>query len=310
MIATRLGITLIAANAVLGMALATADDQPVPSKTEKPADPTASALLAAHNLERKKEGREPLKLSGKLSAAALAHAEDMAKHQKLDHTGSDKSKVADRVKRQEYPYILVGENIADGQHDVADVMKTWMDSPGHRENILADFTEMGGARVKDEDGVNYWCVDFGRPIPQLKPTEAATALVKYLNEDRKKREKPKLKAEARLGKAAMEISAVMAKKGTSELEGDPFKLIDTSAPRGREFRIMLTGNAPTHLEVAKSLLGDDAAELDDFREIGVGYSIAKNGTPYWCTILAKSVLEKPRAVRIRERQNKAKSDEP
>ena len=108
----------------------------------------------------------------------------------------------------------------------------------------------------------------------------------------------------------MEISAVMAKKDSSKVEGDPFKLIDTSAPRGRDFRIMLSGNAPTHVEAAKSVVGDDAAELDDFREIGVGYAIAKSGTPYWCTILAKTVLEKPRAVRIRERQNKAKTDEP
>ena len=94
------------------------DDKPVPAKTEKPPDPTASALLAAHNLEREKEGREPLKLSEKLSQAALAHAKDMAKQQKLDHTGSDKSTFIERVKRQNYPYMIVGENIANGQHDV------------------------------------------------------------------------------------------------------------------------------------------------------------------------------------------------
>jgi hypothetical protein len=108
----------------------------------------------------------------------------------------------------------------------------------------------------------------------------------------------------------MEISAVMAKKDTSKLEGDPFKLIETEAPRGREFRIMLSGNAPTHVEAAKSLVGDNAKDFDDYREIGVGYATAKNGTPYWCTILTRQVIEKPRAVRIRERQNKAKSDEP
>ena len=113
-----------------------------------------------------------------------------------------------------------------------------------------------------------------------------------------------------LGKAATEISAVMAEKDTSKLEGDPFKLIKTELPRGREFRILLSGNAPTHVEVAKSLLGEEATELDDFREIGVGYAIAKSGTPYWCTILSKPNLEKPRAVRIRERQNQVKSDDP
>ena len=108
----------------------------------------------------------------------------------------------------------------------------------------------------------------------------------------------------------MEISAVMAKKDSAKIEGDPFKLIETMRRRGREFRILLSGNAPTHVEAAKSLLGEELASFDDFREVGVGYAIAKSGTPYWCTILAKQVIEKPRAVRIRERQNKAKSDEP
>jgi uncharacterized protein YkwD len=287
-----------------------ADDKASATKTEKPADPIVAGLVAAHNVERKKEGHGPLKLSAKLLQAAVVHAKDMAEHHKLDHTGTDKSTASERVKRTGYNYILVGENIADGQHTVAEVMETWMNSPGHRENILADFTEMGAARVEDDEGVYYWCVDFGSPMPQLKPNLAAAALVKYLNEDRKKREKPLLKIDTRIAKAAMEISAFMAKKDTSKLEGDPFKMIETDAPRGRDFRILLSGNAPTHVEAAKSLLGDDPSELDDFREIGVGYAIAKSGTPYWCTILAKQIIDKPRAVRIRERQNKAKSEDP
>ena len=149
---------------------------------------------------------------------------------------------------------------------------------------------------------------FGTPIPELKPKEAAADVVKYFNEDRKNRKKPLLKAEAKIGKVAMEISAVMAKNDSAKIEGDPFKLIETDAPRGREFRILLSGNAPTHVEAAKSVLGEEVGAFDDFREVGVGYAIAKSGTPYWCTILAKQVIEKPRAVRIRERQNKAKSD--
>ncbi len=273
MVLAKVGICTVTLAAFVAAAIA--DDQPKPTKTAKPVDPIASELLAAHNAERKKEGLEPLQLSEKLTRAALLHAKDMAEHHKLDHTGTDKSTVVERVKRQDYPYILVGENIAFGQKDVDEVMTTWMESPGHRANILAKFTEMGGALVKDDGDVNYWCVDFGTPIPQLKPTEATAALVKYLNDDRKEREQPLLKAEPRLAKAAMQISEVMAKKDTSKLEGDPFKLIETEAPRGREMRILLSGNAPTDVEAAKSLLGDDPSELDDYREIGVGYALAK-----------------------------------
>jgi uncharacterized protein YkwD len=280
------------------------------AKDEKPVDPIAAALLDAHNRVRENEGKAPLKLSKKLCQAAAIHARDMAEHHTADHIGSDTSKVGDRVKRTAYPYIVVGENIAHGQNTVLEVMTGWLESPSHRENIMADFAELGAARATDDRGVYYWCVTLGTPIARLKPKEAAAALVKYLNEDRKKRKKPLLKAETRIGKAAMELSAVMAKKDTSKLEGDPFKLIETDAPRGRDFRIMLAGNAPSHVEAAKTVLGDETSAVDDYREIGVGYAIARNGTPYWCIILAKQVIEKPRAARIRERQNKAKSDEP
>jgi uncharacterized protein YkwD len=311
---------LLAASMCLGMSLSLAGVQdpvekskgarPGATRGEKPVDPIAAALLDAHNRVRENEEKTPLKLSAKLSQAAAAHAKDMAEHHKADHVGSDESTVGDRVKRTGYPYVVVGENIADGQKTVLEVMTGWLESPSHRENILADFTEMGGARAKDDRGVYYWCVTLGTPITQLKPKEAAAALVKYLNEDRKKHKKSLLKAETQIGKAAMEISAVMAKKDTSRLEGDPFKLIETDAPRRREFRIMLAGNAPTHVEAANTVLEDDSGALDDYREVGVGYANARNGTPYWCIILAKPVIEKPRAVRIRERQNKAKSDEP
>ena len=178
------------------------------AKAAKPLDPIAVALLAGHNREREKAEKGLLKLSEKLLQAASVHAKDMAEHETLDHTGSDKSTVAERAKRTGYPYILVGENIAEGQKTVDEVMETWMESPSHRENIMADFTEMGAARVKDKNGVSYWCVTFGTPIPQLKPKEAAADVVKYLNEDRKKRDKPLLKAETRIGKAAMEISSI------------------------------------------------------------------------------------------------------
>ena len=93
-----------------------------------------------------------LKLSEKLTQAAAAHAKDMAEHQTLDHTGSDKSTVADRVKRVKYPYILVGENIAEGQKTVESVMTTWMESPTHHENIMGDFTEMGGGEPGMKSG--------------------------------------------------------------------------------------------------------------------------------------------------------------
>jgi uncharacterized protein YkwD len=277
---------------------------------DKPLDKTAASLLAAHNRERKKVGLGPLTLSAKLCEAAAVHAKDMAAHHKLDHTGSDDSTLADRVKRKGYVYVHVGENIADGQTSVEEVMATWMNSPPHRENILADFTEMGAARAKDDGEVIYWCVDFGTPIPRLKPDEAARAVVEQINKDRKAADRPLLKADPKLGKAAMAYSAAMAEKDALKLEEDPLKFIGSEGNRERELRLQLSSNAPTPEDATKALVGDAAKELEPFQEIGVGYAIAKSGTPYWCAIFSRPVAAKPRAVRLRERQDARENEKP
>jgi uncharacterized protein YkwD len=147
-------------------------------------DQPPTALLTAHNRERKLEKLAPLTLSPKLCESAGVHARDMAQHHTLDHTGSDHSTVSDRVKKVGYVYIHVGENIAKGQSTVEQVMDAWLHSPGHRANILGEFTEMGAARVEDDDGAAYWCVNFGAPMPRLQPDVAAAAVVKQINSTR------------------------------------------------------------------------------------------------------------------------------
>jgi uncharacterized protein YkwD len=254
---------------------------------DEPVDPSAAALLAAHNRERKEEGRGPLKLSRMLCESAGAHARDMAEDHKLDHKGSDGSTVADRIKRTRYVYVRVGENIAEGQETVEQVMRSWMSSPGHRENILADFTEMGAAKAEDDTGNIYWCVNFGIPMPRLKPDEAAARVIKEINRARESDKRKLLKPELALGRAAMAIAAKIAAKNSLELGDDPFNLIDDKARRGRELAIQMSSNFPTAVEAAQALLGDDREQLASFREIGVGYALAKNGTPYWCAIFAK-----------------------
>jgi uncharacterized protein YkwD len=272
----KLPICVIAAAAVV-MALA----------ADAPIDPTIEALLAAHNRERDKEHVPPLKLSRLLCESAAGHVRDMAKHQKLEHTGIDGSTVADRAKRRGYAYVRVGENIAKGQKSVERVMTTWMNSPGHRANILADFTEMGAAQAEDDNGDLYWCVNFGIPIPRLKPDEAAGAVLKQINQDRQARNRQALKAEPSLGKGAMAISAAMAAKDSLEIDGDPFKLMGDKEIEGKDIRLQLCANVPTPEAAAQALVGADSDPLASFRQVGIGYALAKSGTPYWCAIFAK-----------------------
>jgi uncharacterized protein YkwD len=259
------------------------------SIADEKVDPAVDALLAVHNRERQHEQRGALKLSAKLCESARAHARDMAKHQKLDHKGSDGSTVIDRVKRVGYNYVRVGENIAFGQKTVDQVMDTWMKSPGHRTNIMADFTELGAARVKDDEGVIYCCVNFGIPMPKLKPDEAAATVVKLINREREAGGKEVFKADQDLGRAATALSGAMAAKDSLEIDGDPFKLIDAKTLQGRDIRVQLSANVPTPEQAAKELLGQAGEELTIFREIGVGYALAKGGTPYWCAVFAKPV---------------------
>ncbi len=127
---------------------------------------TLAKLVEAHNKEREKEELAPLAPNEKLKAVAQAHADDMAKHRKMDHKGSDGSTPFERMKKAGYLFQNAGENIAFGQRGLGELMKIWMNSEGHKQNILGKFTEIGTAYAVDEDGTPYWCVTFGTPPPQ------------------------------------------------------------------------------------------------------------------------------------------------
>jgi uncharacterized protein YkwD len=265
-------------------------------------DPVIKALVAAHNRERRLNKLGPLTLSLKLCESAYNHARDMAAHQKLDHRGSDGSKLADRIKRVGYVGVRAGENIAMGSETVRSVMYRWMRSPGHRANILSDYTEMGAAWIDDDWGIVYWCVNFGTAMSRRTPGEAAAALgkrindeaaaavVKQINLERQARGEAPLKSDWRLARAAMAWSSAMAAKDSLAIDGDPFNPVGEKARQSRELCLETGANIPTPLEAAKQLVGERGRELAAFSEIGVGYALAKSGTPYWCAIFAKPVV--------------------
>jgi uncharacterized protein YkwD len=128
---------------------------------EPSADLTAR-VLARVNEERAAEGAAPLTRNALLDAAAAEHAADMVDNMYFSHTGSDGSTVAERVSAQGYSWSTVGENIAYGPSDADGVMDLWMNSPGHRANILnGSYTEIGIAL--DNRGLPYWVQVFAAP---------------------------------------------------------------------------------------------------------------------------------------------------
>ena len=101
----------------------------------------------------------PLTRSPALDAAARAHAEDMARNSFLAHTGSDGSNPGERVSRAGYHWDVVAENVASGQTSADDIAATWLESPGHCDNLMdAKYTETGIAyALNPGDGRDiYW----------------------------------------------------------------------------------------------------------------------------------------------------------
>ncbi|MGW6856609.1 CAP domain-containing protein [Streptomyces xanthophaeus] len=120
-----------------------------------------SAVLSLVNKERKAAGCDPLTANAKLSAAARAYSDTMARSGVMSHTGPDGSTMTSRVEAAGYAWSRLGENIARGQSDADAVMNAWMNSSGHRANILnCDFREIGVGLHKG-DGGPWWTQNFG-----------------------------------------------------------------------------------------------------------------------------------------------------
>ncbi|MET9596157.1 CAP domain-containing protein [Streptomyces sp. NPDC006459] len=122
-----------------------------------------SAVLALVNKERSAAGCGPVTMNAKLSAAARGYSDTMARSGVMSHTGPDGSTMTTRVEAAGYAWSRLGENIARGQSDADAVMKAWMNSSGHRANILnCDFKEIGIGFHKG-DGGPWWTQNFGAP---------------------------------------------------------------------------------------------------------------------------------------------------
>ncbi len=119
-------------------------------------------ILALVNAERAKANCPAVSLNGTLTNAADAHAQDMADNDYFSHTGLNGSDPGDRITAAGYRWRTYGENIAAGQRDAQQVMTAWMNSSGHRANILnCNFAELGVGYAL-QGNTPYWVQKFGR----------------------------------------------------------------------------------------------------------------------------------------------------
>lgn len=151
-----------------------APPRPPPPPPLPPLPETARATVAAINQARAQPrscgsarypAAAPLMLSRELTQASLAHSTDMAANNYFAHESQDGARVSQRARSAGYAWLSIGENIAYGQRTVADVVDSWMTSPGHCANIMnAHFTEMGvGYALSPLTGRPYWTQVLGAP---------------------------------------------------------------------------------------------------------------------------------------------------
>lgn len=142
----------------------TAPPATAPPATDPPAPPLAPAptevgqVVNLVNAARAQAGCGALTADDRLAAAAQGHSDDMAAQGYFSHTSLDGRSFVDRVRAAGYPNPG-GENIAQGQRSAQAVHDAWMNSQGHRENILnCEFTTIG---VGLHAGTWTWTQNFG-----------------------------------------------------------------------------------------------------------------------------------------------------
>lgn len=122
-------------------------------------------ILDLVNQERAKVGADSLRINEQLDQAADLHTQDQANMDKMSHTGSNGSTMAERIQDAGYQYSTAGENVASGYLDAEAVVAGWMGSEGHRANILnSSFEELGVGYGTSADGSTYWTQVFGTEL--------------------------------------------------------------------------------------------------------------------------------------------------
>jgi uncharacterized protein YkwD len=154
-----------------------------PSPLRGPTEQVASNLtvegtLQQTNLQRSQNGLLALSTNAKLTAMAQAKIDDMFNKQYFEHQSPTGVGPGDLAKTAGYNYLIVGENLALGNFkDDATLLEAWMNSPGHRENILnSKYKEIGVAVKRGVyEGQTVWMAvqEFGRPASDcLLPNKA------------------------------------------------------------------------------------------------------------------------------------------
>jgi uncharacterized protein YkwD len=121
-----------------------------------------SAAVGRVNAERQAQGLAALSAEPRLMQAAQGHACDNAARRVMSHQGGDGSDLRGRLRRVDYGFAAANENVAMGYRTAESVVRGWMDSSGHRRNILARSSrDIGLGVALAPDGQLHWVLVSG-----------------------------------------------------------------------------------------------------------------------------------------------------
>jgi len=146
---------------------------PAATKPAAPATPTRNTTVSSSNLtyeqkvtelvniERQKAGLSSLTLDTSISNVARTKSKDMAANNYFAHQSPTYGSAGDMLKQFGIKWSAWGENIASGQRTPEAVVTAWMNSSGHRANILStNFSKIGVGYVTNSNGTPYWTQIF------------------------------------------------------------------------------------------------------------------------------------------------------
>lgn len=124
-----------------------------------------SEVIRLVNVERSKNGLGPLTQNWELSRVARYKSQDMMNKGYFSHTSPTYGSPFRMMESFGIRFSAAGENIAKGQRTPAEVMRDWMNSPGHKANILnGSYQQIGVGVAKDSSGRFYWTQMFIKPL--------------------------------------------------------------------------------------------------------------------------------------------------
>jgi hypothetical protein len=132
-------------------------------------------LFAAANSERTQRGLQPLRWDDSLYRAAGAHAQEMAARASISHQYPGEPELSARGRQAGVRFSLIAENVAESP-DAVTMHTAWMNSPGHRANLLDPQVDSVGIRVIRRGGELYAVEDFARTVTDLALPDQETAV--------------------------------------------------------------------------------------------------------------------------------------